>query len=122
MWGVPDGLGLQIWLDGSLTLVRQNLWHALNHLRCDKTTDRVLWIDALCINQEDEEERDRQVGFMGELYSNARTVLAWLGCPEQVNPAELLLLYVPDAAPTHLPFQPGPGEAENDLSHYWARG
>jgi hypothetical protein len=92
MWVVPDGLGLQIWLDGSLTLVRQNLWHALNHLSCNKTTDRVLRINALCINQEDEEERDRQVGFIGEIYSSAHTVLAWLGCPEQVNPAELLLL------------------------------
>jgi heterokaryon incompatibility protein (HET) len=34
-----------------------------------------LWIDALCINQEDQEEKTGQIRMMGEIYSNAREVL-----------------------------------------------
>lgn len=38
-----------------------------------------LWIDALCINQEDLEERGHQIAKMRDIYSNAWTVIAWLG-------------------------------------------
>ncbi|TGO37682.1 hypothetical protein BHYA_0091g00140 [Botrytis hyacinthi] len=38
-----------------------------------------LWIDALCINQQDKRERSQQVQLMGRVYSQARMVLAWLG-------------------------------------------
>jgi hypothetical protein len=41
--------------------------------------DRVLWIDALCINQEDPEERGHQVTIMGEIYSNGQQNLVYLG-------------------------------------------
>lgn len=36
-------------------------------------------IDRLCINQEDVEERNQQVGMMGEIYTRASTVHVWLG-------------------------------------------
>ncbi|KAM6513796.1 hypothetical protein FALCPG4_015009 [Fusarium falciforme] len=38
-----------------------------------------LWIDALCINQNDERERSQQVSMMDEIYSRASRVLIWLG-------------------------------------------
>jgi hypothetical protein len=38
-----------------------------------------LWIDALCINQEDVSERASQVTIMGQVYSSAKQVLLWLG-------------------------------------------
>jgi hypothetical protein len=38
-----------------------------------------LWIDALCINQNDVVEKGIQVPLMGTIYSNARSVLIWLG-------------------------------------------
>jgi len=41
---------------------------------------RSLWIDALCIDQEDMAERNHQVQQMGWIYSNARHVISWLGC------------------------------------------
>jgi hypothetical protein len=47
-------------------------------------TDRALWMDALCINQEDVIERNQQVYLMGSIYSQAREVLVWLG-PEKDN-------------------------------------
>ena len=40
---------------------------------------RTLWIDALCINQDDLVERSAQVSIMGSIYSNTSKVLIWLG-------------------------------------------
>ena len=40
---------------------------------------RYLWADALCINQQDIDEKNAQVALMGEIYSNASSVLVWLG-------------------------------------------
>ena len=37
-----------------------------------------LWVDALCINQNDVSERNHQVQMMSEIYSSAFTVLAWV--------------------------------------------
>jgi len=39
----------------------------------------VLWIDTICISQNDLEERNQQVRFMNMIYHNARRVLVWLG-------------------------------------------
>ncbi|RSL80280.1 hypothetical protein CEP52_017410 [Fusarium oligoseptatum] len=55
-----------------------NLASALKHLRY-KNESRVLWIDAICINQEDTTERNRQVKRMGSIYSLAQRVIVWLG-------------------------------------------
>jgi ankyrin repeat protein len=41
--------------------------------------DRQLWIDAICINQNDISERNAQVAVMSHIYSAANTVLVWLG-------------------------------------------
>lgn len=38
-----------------------------------------LWIDAICINQEDTTERNHQVQQMGDIYRGAQTVFVWLG-------------------------------------------
>ena len=38
-----------------------------------------IWIDALCINQEDGDERNAQVNLMGLIYRSAETVVVWLG-------------------------------------------
>jgi hypothetical protein len=40
-----------------------------------------LWIDALCINQQDLTEKANQVSRMGEIYSEALRTIVWLGCP-----------------------------------------
>ncbi|KAI7089654.1 hypothetical protein KC356_g2306 [Hortaea werneckii] len=39
---------------------------------------RVLWIDAICINQDDKNEKNHQVGIMAEIYSSASQGLIWL--------------------------------------------
>ncbi|KAI1174402.1 heterokaryon incompatibility protein-domain-containing protein [Nemania sp. FL0916] len=38
-----------------------------------------LWVDAVCINQEDVDERSKQVSFMDKIYKSSETVLVWLG-------------------------------------------
>ena len=40
---------------------------------------RVLWIDYLCIDQSDVEERSLQVRIMGDVFSRAARVIIWLG-------------------------------------------
>ena len=55
-----------------------NLEYALRQFRSPVKTKR-LWADALCINQRDDEEKGHQVSHMGEVYSNAKCVLIWLG-------------------------------------------
>lgn len=59
-------------------LVTPNLHAALSHIR-DRVMDRVLWIDAICINQEDNEEKGRQVQSMAKIYASANRVIVWLG-------------------------------------------
>ncbi|KAI1211256.1 heterokaryon incompatibility protein-domain-containing protein [Annulohypoxylon truncatum] len=41
--------------------------------------ERPIWIDALCINQEDMAEKENQVKRMHEIYADAVTVKIWLG-------------------------------------------
>ncbi|EON64457.1 hypothetical protein W97_03688 [Coniosporium apollinis CBS 100218] len=57
--------------------VTANLESALRHLRHEDDF-RTMWIDAICINQSDTEERTQQVAMMAEIYYNAARVLIWL--------------------------------------------
>ena len=61
--------------------VTRNLAVALQHLRYEHEP-RVLWIDAICINQQDVHERSAQVERMGDIYRSARQTTVWLG-PEE---------------------------------------
>jgi hypothetical protein len=58
--------------------VRPNLYAALMHFR-HVTNNICLWIDAVCINQDDQEEKTAQVSRMHEIYSEATNVCGWLG-------------------------------------------
>ncbi|KAL5327092.1 hypothetical protein ACEPPN_004783 [Leptodophora sp. 'Broadleaf-Isolate-01'] len=58
--------------------VTKNAYLALQDLRC-QGQDQVLWIDALCINQGDNDEQGQQVQQMGSIYSEAKRVIIWLG-------------------------------------------
>ncbi|KAF8854358.1 HET-domain-containing protein [Acephala macrosclerotiorum] len=58
--------------------ITRNLFTALSYMRLlDKS--RVLWIDAICINQVDEDEKSREVRKIGDIYGHARRVVVWLG-------------------------------------------
>ncbi len=76
-WGT-SGPTRDIQIKGHSHRIGANLETALQHLR-HPSENRILWIDALCINQDDIEERSSQVSKMGEIYSSAENVILWLG-------------------------------------------
>ncbi|KAI0850028.1 HET-domain-containing protein [Daldinia vernicosa] len=77
VWGDATDT-IPISLQGQTHNVTRNLYSALHHLRYSDRV-RTLWVDALCINQEDIDERNHQVRLMGCIYSAAKCVVAWLG-------------------------------------------
>ncbi|TVY81444.1 Heterokaryon incompatibility protein 6 OR allele [Lachnellula suecica] len=109
-WGSPKMR--HIFLNGRKINIRRNLWQALWHLRWmgfhgsspksdssnrSRSSLRSLdsestwmetgpvwiWIDALCIDQQNVTERNHQVRFMGNIYKMAEEVFVWLGWVEQ---------------------------------------
>jgi len=68
--------------------VRSNLHAALRHLR-DSAHPIMLWVDALCINQKDDAERNTQVKRMAEIYNQASNVCVWLGIGDPNSKAAL---------------------------------
>lgn len=77
VWGTQDD-PVNIICNNKVVSVTQNLNSALQRLRCANESRRV-WIDALCIDQNDPDERAQQVSFMRHIYSSARNVVIWLG-------------------------------------------
>ncbi|XXG99945.1 rRNA biogenesis protein rrp36 [Hypoxylon texense] len=65
-------------IDDQIFLVTENLYFALRRLR-RAALPRVMWIDAICINQRDNEEKSTQVGMMGRIYSNCQKAILLLG-------------------------------------------
>ena len=59
--------------------ITKNLFEALMALRDDIDEDRYLWVDAICINQNDSAEKAFQVRNMLTIYEKAVRVIAWLG-------------------------------------------
>ncbi|KAK3312553.1 heterokaryon incompatibility protein-domain-containing protein [Apodospora peruviana] len=77
-WG-SVGKADQIRLNGDHKLpVWENAGAALRRLRLPKKP-RHLWIDAICINQNDVQERSQQVLLMQRIYGHAEQVIVWLG-------------------------------------------
>ncbi|KXH41308.1 HET domain-containing protein [Colletotrichum nymphaeae SA-01] len=76
-WGSID-LSATISANGKTLRVTNNLFTALNYLR-DDSIGRVMWIDAVCIDQANIAERGHQVGQMAGIYRGAEQVIIWLG-------------------------------------------
>lgn len=80
-----------ILVNGACFLVTQNLRAALVRLR-DKDRDRILWVDQICINQEDAHERSTQVERMTLIYGFAQRTVIWLGEEKDESFRAMLLL------------------------------
>jgi hypothetical protein len=76
-WGTTEKLAKLI-VNGGIIYVTFNLYTALQHLRFEDE-DRILWIDAICIDQDNIQERRHQVQQMGRIYKAAERVVIWLG-------------------------------------------
>ncbi|KAL2065433.1 hypothetical protein VTL71DRAFT_3103 [Oculimacula yallundae] len=84
-WGEADSAGPELILcNGRPLFIQPNLASALRTLRHPNKV-RILWADAICINQQDILERAGQVSQMREIYANARKVIIWLGSERQAD-------------------------------------
>jgi hypothetical protein len=77
VWGDPNE-NLPIFVRGNRFNVTINLHAALLRLR-NHSIERILWIDAICINQADDKEKENQIQFMAKIYGQANRVVVWLG-------------------------------------------
>ena len=69
-------------------LIRPNLYHALQRVRLPYGKYSI-WVDSMCINQNDSSERNQQVRQMSTIYGQANGVLIWLGEEDSTSKAAL---------------------------------
>src|SRR5271154_1578179 len=95
-WGHPSEIHDDvILLQGRDFSVTRNVFAALKYLRLGSTT-RTVWIDAICIDQSNIQERNSQVQQMQFIYSNAKRTVIWLG--ETGENSELAVASIIDIA------------------------
>lgn len=67
-----------MYCNGKTLPINSNLEFALRSLRLH-AGPRTLWVHAVCINQADVDERNRQVALTRDVYIKASRVIAWIG-------------------------------------------
>lgn len=77
-------------LEGATIPVAVSLHDALRAVR-DEKEEVLVWVDALCIDQQNKDERATQVRLMGQIYRGAMSVAIWIG-PEYEQSALALQL------------------------------
>ncbi|KAH7092285.1 heterokaryon incompatibility protein-domain-containing protein [Paraphoma chrysanthemicola] len=82
-WGPPEP-AVELQCNGLTFTVRPELANALIRMRL-QTTTRIIWADAICINQNDIEERNHQVSLMGSIFTSAKRVIVWLGIADPIS-------------------------------------
>ncbi|KAH8646926.1 heterokaryon incompatibility protein-domain-containing protein [Tricladium varicosporioides] len=83
VWGNPN-ITQRMKVNGWPLDITTNLFRALLYLR-DTTKFRRLWIDAICINQKDIDERAKQVTLMRSIYASAARVIVWIDLKVDMN-------------------------------------
>ncbi|KAL6895149.1 heterokaryon incompatibility domain-containing protein [Trichoderma evansii] len=76
-WGLTES-HYSIVVNDQRMKITANLYLALKNLR-NAHSDRILWVDAICINQSNVKERNHQVAQMSEIYREASRVIFFLG-------------------------------------------
>jgi hypothetical protein len=89
-WG-PAVFSEHILVDDKHLPVTPNLLAALKALAQDQP--RLLWIDAICINQNDLVEKGFQIPLMTEIYRSAKQALVWLG--EETEDTRVVFDWIP---------------------------
>jgi hypothetical protein len=94
-----DGAMAKKGLGAKQMLIRHNLHDALRQLRNASGGKHLLiWVDALCINQGDDGEKQEQVMKMAHIYRNAKTVCIWLGTDEsESRVSDTAMQFIPEA-------------------------
>ncbi|CZR69913.1 uncharacterized protein PAC_19813 [Phialocephala subalpina] len=94
VWGDPKET-LPISIDKHDLPVTENLHAALSRLR-HRFIVRIIWVDAICINQADRQEKEHQIKSMAKIYGQANRVIVWLG--EAADDSDRALEYIRIAA------------------------
>ncbi|KAK4950930.1 hypothetical protein LTR10_010923 [Elasticomyces elasticus] len=81
VWGTEEPTEC-IWVDGYPFMIRRNLYGYLRLVATEQTKGRGMFIDAICIKQDNMPEITHQVGLMGRVYRGASEVTAWFGLEE----------------------------------------
>ncbi|KAH8804435.1 heterokaryon incompatibility protein-domain-containing protein [Xylogone sp. PMI_703] len=97
VWGRPI-FSQQILLKSDSTeynsylLITENVKDILKSLR-KAHKPRYLWIDAICLDQQNDEEKAEQIPLMGEIYSQAHKVHIWLGSDNEDETAKVFVFF-----------------------------
>ncbi|KAF9773493.1 hypothetical protein IL306_008680 [Fusarium sp. DS 682] len=83
-WDDPTEVARIKFQNGESLPLSQTLLDLFNSLK-KKSSKFTLWIDAICINQEDTAEKEFQVPLMGRIYSCTKEVLVWLGNSDNIT-------------------------------------
>jgi hypothetical protein len=106
VWGPPEPSSV-INVNGKIFKVRQNLFNFLLSMsKRNLNGNKRLWIDAVCINQDDIAESNQQAQQMAFVYSNAKTVYMWLGLSDVSSDTVLDLFKVLRQKSMRSQFQP----------------
>ncbi|KAL7920220.1 heterokaryon incompatibility domain-containing protein [Trichoderma austrokoningii] len=100
-WGVSGALDESrptMSLNEQEFIISSTLEQALRRLR-RLDTARVMWIDRICINQDNTDERNTQVAIMPDIYRGALRVIAWIG--EQSYDSGRALAFLKEMAMHH---------------------
>ncbi|KAK1995632.1 HET-domain-containing protein [Colletotrichum falcatum] len=101
VWGDPKQPRRAISVNGGWMEVYESLYDILTSLRVNSSPGltaehderRLLWVDAICINQTDLAERNGQVPIMDSIYRNARRTIIWLGAETEQTDSTFEMLY-----------------------------
>jgi hypothetical protein len=109
-WGTDEGTE-SILCNGLTMPIKANLHDAIRTLfNPPISLDLPIWIDAVCINQHDDEEKAIQVSRMGGIYRKAHQVVAWLGPSGQDSDLAMDWFERLSVALPRFQFPPLPGE------------
>ncbi|OCL06276.1 HET-domain-containing protein, partial [Glonium stellatum] len=97
-WGPANHLK-EIQINNCRFMIRENLWWFLYHMRL-RSQGKLLWIDALCIDQSNIMEKNHQVPLMRQIYGNAASVAVWLG--QAADDSDIAMDYIRDKGPRPL--------------------
>ncbi|KHE87325.1 hypothetical protein GE21DRAFT_8187, partial [Neurospora crassa] len=91
VWGDPN-VTSPIAVNGVPFHVTHNLCAALKRIRSKSNLPTTLWVDAICINQSDKDEKSSQVQLMTDIYHNALLVTVWLGESDKYTDEAIVLI------------------------------
>ena len=77
VWASPNDT-VDVFVNDHALSVTTNLYASLLKLR-HYSLERIVWADAICINQTDQNEKSHQIQSMAKIYGQVSRVIVWLG-------------------------------------------